>query len=330
MKFLKNIFYNKYWLKSLIVRLDFINFRLNEIESYIRGIKSLTINNKEDLESRKEGFRKIDIPVNNNEMIERIEDLLDVIGFKLDAIHSNDIKDSNIKKEDSHQLYYAAQKMVERLRNDISKGEPLHPHNIDNKEDFDKSSLRAKDWFDSLSKNNKRKMLSTILGSNTEISENIPKGRGYITSGGPHFDNQSAVEAALGEIGENLHQSGVGAALRKMREMGENPATIGARAKEAENTTTIKNISIGRHLGSPVGGHLPPLKYKHMTRDTITCLICSKKLSTLKRHLSETHKINPKTYIKQFQLPKDYPMVSINTMRRIKEGIKRSWDQRNK
>lgn len=45
-----------------------------------------------------------------------------------------------------------------------------------------------------------------------------------------------------------------------------------------------------------------------VTADAITCLICGKKLVTLRRHLGEKHRLLPTQYRWRFDLPEDYPM----------------------
>jgi predicted transcriptional regulator len=45
--------------------------------------------------------------------------------------------------------------------------------------------------------------------------------------------------------------------------------------------------------------------------DQVACMICGKKgMKTLKRHLSSEHNIKPGKYRKQFNIPKDQPLVA--------------------
>jgi predicted transcriptional regulator len=46
--------------------------------------------------------------------------------------------------------------------------------------------------------------------------------------------------------------------------------------------------------------------------DTITCLICGKKQSMLKRHLQASHGMTTEQYRAEFDLPASYPMVAPN------------------
>jgi predicted transcriptional regulator len=45
-----------------------------------------------------------------------------------------------------------------------------------------------------------------------------------------------------------------------------------------------------------------------VTPDAVICLICGKKLITLRRHLGEKHRLLPAQYRWKFNLPEDYPM----------------------
>lgn len=45
-------------------------------------------------------------------------------------------------------------------------------------------------------------------------------------------------------------------------------------------------------------------------QDSITCLVCGRKQSTLKRHLSNAHGMTPAQYREAFGLSADYPMTA--------------------
>jgi predicted transcriptional regulator len=45
-------------------------------------------------------------------------------------------------------------------------------------------------------------------------------------------------------------------------------------------------------------------------RDHLICLVCGKKLKTLKRHLAMLHQLAPEQYRERFGLRSDYPMVA--------------------
>ena len=49
-------------------------------------------------------------------------------------------------------------------------------------------------------------------------------------------------------------------------------------------------------------------KYGSSTPDAVICLICGKKLITLRRHLAEKHRLLPAQYRWRFDLPEGYPM----------------------
>ncbi|MEG9269193.1 MucR family transcriptional regulator [Qipengyuania sp. Mu-71] len=45
-------------------------------------------------------------------------------------------------------------------------------------------------------------------------------------------------------------------------------------------------------------------------KDHIVCLVCGKKLKTLKRHLRVQHDMQPQDYREAYNLPSDYPMIA--------------------
>ncbi len=55
----------------------------------------------------------------------------------------------------------------------------------------------------------------------------------------------------------------------------------------------------------------PPIPLKDIvTQKYVTCLLCGKKMRTLKAHLKKVHGLLPKEYFKQFGLdPKKFPLV---------------------
>ncbi len=47
-----------------------------------------------------------------------------------------------------------------------------------------------------------------------------------------------------------------------------------------------------------------------ITEDSIICLICGKASKAIKGHLTRTHRIDIPTYLANYGLPKDFPMVA--------------------
>lgn len=47
-----------------------------------------------------------------------------------------------------------------------------------------------------------------------------------------------------------------------------------------------------------------------ITEDSIICLICGKASKAIKGHLTKTHRIDIPTYLSNYGLPKDFPMVA--------------------
>jgi predicted transcriptional regulator len=54
-----------------------------------------------------------------------------------------------------------------------------------------------------------------------------------------------------------------------------------------------------------------PVK-KSVTPDHIICLECGKKQKMLKRHIRTAYGLSPEQYREKWQLPPEYPMVSMN------------------
>jgi predicted transcriptional regulator len=49
---------------------------------------------------------------------------------------------------------------------------------------------------------------------------------------------------------------------------------------------------------------------KSVTPEAVTCLVCGKKLKSLKRHLRIAHQLAPREYRDAFKLKSDYPIVA--------------------
>jgi predicted transcriptional regulator len=70
----------------------------------------------------------------------------------------------------------------------------------------------------------------------------------------------------------------------------------------------------GGKLSAPApGSHEPavPVK-KSVTPDFIICLECGKKQKMLKRHIRTAYGLTPEQYREKWNLPPEYPMVSVN------------------
>jgi predicted transcriptional regulator len=70
----------------------------------------------------------------------------------------------------------------------------------------------------------------------------------------------------------------------------------------------------GGKLPAPApGSHEPavPVK-KSVTPDFIICLECGKKQKMLKRHIRTAYGLTPEQYREKWNLPPEYPMVSVN------------------
>jgi predicted transcriptional regulator len=70
--------------------------------------------------------------------------------------------------------------------------------------------------------------------------------------------------------------------------------TLGSEQEEAEAAKPEPIVPIRRSL----------------SRDYITCLLCGRKQTLLKRHLSAAHQLTPPEYRELFGLKRDYPMTA--------------------
>lgn len=64
-----------------------------------------------------------------------------------------------------------------------------------------------------------------------------------------------------------------------------------------------------------------PVK-KSFGPDHVTCLICGKRMKTLRRHLGQ-HEMDEQTYRQAFNLREDHPLVSLNYSEQRREQAKR-------
>jgi predicted transcriptional regulator len=49
---------------------------------------------------------------------------------------------------------------------------------------------------------------------------------------------------------------------------------------------------------------------KSITAEAVACLVCGRKLKSLKRHLQAAHQLTPREYRESFNLNSDYPLVA--------------------
>ena len=49
---------------------------------------------------------------------------------------------------------------------------------------------------------------------------------------------------------------------------------------------------------------------KSITAEAVACLVCGRKLKSLKRHLQTAHQLTPREYREAFNLNSDYPLVA--------------------
>jgi predicted transcriptional regulator len=78
----------------------------------------------------------------------------------------------------------------------------------------------------------------------------------------------------------------IGSVAGSLAEVGDRPEPVPPRPNPA--------VPVRRSLG----------------RDHLICLVCGKKLKTLKRHLAVLHQLTPDDYRERFGLRSEYPMVA--------------------
>jgi predicted transcriptional regulator len=62
---------------------------------------------------------------------------------------------------------------------------------------------------------------------------------------------------------------------------------------------------------------------RSIQEDHLVCLVCGKRLQTLRRHLDRAHQLTPETYRERFGLKPDYPMAAPGYSRQRSEMAKR-------
>ena len=61
---------------------------------------------------------------------------------------------------------------------------------------------------------------------------------------------------------------------------------------------------------------------KSVFADHLVCLACGASFSMLKRHLNTEHELTPAAYRERYELPRDYPLVSLNYAK-VRSGLAR-------
>jgi predicted transcriptional regulator len=99
-----------------------------------------------------------------------------------------------------------------------------------------------------------------------------------------------------------------------MADLGDVIETIG-RALQALGREDTTPASARPEPAVPVRRSIQP--------DHLVCLICGKRLKTIRRHLSIVHQLTPEVYRELFGLKPDYPMVAAGYSRQRSETAKR-------
>ena len=126
------------------------------------------------------------------------------------------------------------------------------------------------------------------------------------------------------------------------QEEGE-PAPLGALTTEIVAAYVIRNavaIAVLGHVIETVGRALAALGREEpkpatanpkpavpvrrsIQQDHLVCLVCGKRLKTLRRHLNVVHQLTPPAYREQFGLKPDYPMTAPSYARYRSETARR-------
>ena len=122
------------------------------------------------------------------------------------------------------------------------------------------------------------------------------------------------------------------------------PAPLGALTTEIVAAYVTKNAvaiavlgrvveTVGRALAAlgreePKPGTAKPKPAvpvrRSIGKDHLVCLVCGKRLQTLRRHLDRAHQLTPETYRERFGLKPDYPMSAPGYARQRSEVARRS------
>lgn len=68
--------------------------------------------------------------------------------------------------------------------------------------------------------------------------------------------------------------------------------------------------SLGKRKADEAGPEPAVSVRASIKKDHIVCLVCGKKLKTLKRHLRVQHDMQPQDYREAYNLPSDYPIIA--------------------
>ena len=124
----------------------------------------------------------------------------------------------------------------------------------------------------------------------------------------------------------------------------EQPGSVVARTTEIVAAYVTRNTVAMAHLGDlieTVGRAIAALGRedtkpasakpapavpvrRSIRQDHLVCLVCGKRLKTLRRHLNVAHQLTPEAYRKLFGLKSDYPVTAPNYAQYRSEAARRS------
>jgi predicted transcriptional regulator len=82
--------------------------------------------------------------------------------------------------------------------------------------------------------------------------------------------------------------------------------------------------ALGREEPEPVRPEPAVPVRRSIQPDHLVCLVCGKRLKTIRRHLSIVHQLTPEAYREQFGLSHDYPMTAPGYSKQRSEMAKRT------
>ncbi|MBF0368717.1 MAG: MucR family transcriptional regulator [Magnetococcales bacterium] len=121
-----------------------------------------------------------------------------------------------------------------------------------------------------------------------------------------YVSNNDLAPSEIPELMKNIHRSlstlGHGSALDDLQPASTpsvsdaDPLPVTPKSRRNKPLKEAPAVSLDQAVGD----------------EFVICLICGKSLSTLKGHLTRTHKMDVKAYQEKFDLPKGFPLVSKN------------------
>jgi predicted transcriptional regulator len=82
--------------------------------------------------------------------------------------------------------------------------------------------------------------------------------------------------------------------------------------------------ALGREKPEPVRPEPAVPVRRSIQSDHLVCVVCGKRLKTIRRHLSIVHQLTPEAYREQFGLSHDYPMTAPGYSRQRAEMARRA------